>query len=297
MSDKESYTDEMWKPAESDSQEPWDPYIEDEIDADFIDEDLNKRDIPTEQEIDEERLQSELDRKFKEEHFDLLYEEYYDKFQFYIFVIDQIISDVSNSIEEKYDKLVEVGIEIETEAMLNICKIDPITRELETLRQEALNCLAVYITDGDCYPSKYYFKGESDVEWLLKNCIVDKRDYRTQQQQLFYHQITAKQLIASKYYLQGSLNNLKENKVKKVSKSTKITSYSLAITTHLFELIRNENIITSSNVKLSESIANLTGFSKKQAVNQFSENAKKENASKLNAQTKALLEKLLKRLE
>lgn len=297
MSEKEEFIDEMWKSAGSDSFDPCEPWLEFE---DKTESNLNKiefSDIRTQNEIEDDKRQIELNNKFNKDHFNFLYVNYRDQFVEYTQIIDFIVSDDTYRTNDKYDKLVELGIEIEIEAMSNISKIDPISKELDQLSQEALNCLVVYTDNGDCYPSKYYFKGESDDEWLIDNCIVEKIEYRQYQQQIYYHQLISKQLIASKYYLQSSLSNLKENKVKKVSKSTKITSYSLSITTHLFELLRDENVIATSNVKIAESIANLTGFSKKQAINQFSENAKRENASKLNSQTKALLEKLLNRLK
>ena len=84
----------------------------------------------------------------------------------------------------------------------------------------------------------------------------------------------------------------------KLKRKPNQTNYSLSQTVYIFDLLRDIELISSSvtNKVISESIQELTGFSSKQAINQFGENADQEVHEKLKSETIELLEKLLNRL-
>lgn len=84
----------------------------------------------------------------------------------------------------------------------------------------------------------------------------------------------------------------------KLKRKPNQTNYSLSQTVYIFDMLRDIELISSSvtNKVISESIQELTGFSSKQAINQFGENADHEIHEKLKNETIELLEKLLNRL-
>lgn len=292
--------DEMWKPFSygSDNFSIFDKLPSDtENFSETPLEDFEVKDKRSQEEIERDDKQREFDETYNSENFDYIYEDYRNQYYDNATIIDHIASDDTFDLDEKMQKLGELGVGIEFDAMSRISKLEKINDWIERNKNDALDCLVVYDEEGSPHPSKYYLKGERDLQWLLDNCIVRKREFISNQQYKHFYELTSRQLIASKYYLQYVMLNLKGNKRTKLRKNTRITSYSLAITTHLFDLLRDENIISATNINISDAISLVTGFSNKQAANQFSDNLKKGNTEKLNAQLKALLETLLKRLE
>jgi hypothetical protein len=98
--------------------------------------------------------------------------------------------------------------------------------------------------------------------------------------------------------LQEIITDLISIETIKPKRLPKQTKYSLSHTVYIFDLLRDVELISSSvtNKVISESIQDLTGFSSKQAINQFGENANQEVYEKLKSETIELLEKILNRL-
>lgn len=215
---------------------------------------------------------------------------YVNKFKRAMMVVKHILTNEEIGKNEKIIMLKKLDLNLEKSHM---GYKNQVSKERDKMYRETCE---EYSIDFD-----YLFNIESDpseASEIIDRALNENKIYLWFKEFAAMIDLNDSEMSMVRSNLQEIITDLISNETTKTKKKPNQNKFSLSHTVYFFDLLRDIEFISSSatNKSISDSIQDLTGFSSKQAINQFGENADKEVNDKLKTETIELLEYLLNRL-
>lgn len=257
----------------------------------------------TQQEYDNYEAIREVEQRVSEEKFGENHFAYCHYFERNKFAIDYIVNEEDFDLTEKFRRLIDYAVKIESE-LAGIIEFKKENKDMEIkLHHKYLD--EYYTMHGRKVPQLPDDFVEDfmdrDFQDKFKNEFDEfkrsKSDYLHYSTMVSIAELNFASCTKSKFYINEIINKLKETPKPKRKKSSNSTNLGLFPTVLLFDLLIRENAILEHQSNCSEAIEILTGYSSKQSSNAFGKIKKPDTRKLYKEDVKKLLETILKKLE